>query len=173
MPQDPNQPSYLQGIGAIIGSAGVFAKDNIAAPYDYYRIETRYHWNNGTVCLPIAQQDAGGSPLAAAIAQLHSPYGLKIVTWAARRTGDRPVLPDFNPSDENLTLQLADIVFSDPEFTANQVPILQARGTYVYLLKKPISVEDGVFKIGGAPCFELEPDSNTYTSKDFDGDILG
>jgi hypothetical protein len=151
---------------------GVFAPGNDVAPTDGYKIRTAYIWQNGTVLLPVAKLNAQGGPLAATISQLASPYGLKIVSWIARRTGDIPIMPDPEPDNDNQILGSFQLEFDDPEMTANQVPIITARGTYIYLLQKPISVKNGIFHMGGNPALTLDASQNVVTSDNFSADIL-
>lgn len=164
-------PAGISPGGGTPSSGTVFA-DNPGQPTEFYKIRTRYLWLNGTAQLPIAMQNADLSPVAAAIIQLHSPCGVKIVTWAARKTGDIPTLPDWEPDNDNQTLASADIEFEDPEFNANQAPIITARGVYVYLLTSPISIVKGIFHMGGAPCFTLDPAQNKVTAENFSSKIL-
>ena len=154
-----------------LSNNGVFALPP-TSPMDGYKIKTRYIWNNGTVSLPIANQGANSSPLNAAIAQLTSPYGFKIVQWVARRTGDYPMLPDPTPDNANQVLASFDLEFDDPEFTADQKPIITARGFYIYLLLKPIGVKNGIFHMGGSPAYTLKAAQSTVTSANFSSSIL-
>jgi hypothetical protein len=164
-------PSGAPSAGAPDIGNGVFA-DPPGQPTEFYKIRTRYLWLNGTAQLPIAMQNADLSPVAASIIQLHSPCGVKIVTWATRKLGDIPTLPDWEPDNDNQTLSTADIEFDDVEFTANQTPIVTVRGQYIYLLTKPISIERGVFHLGGAPCYTLDAGQSTVTAENFSSAIL-
>jgi hypothetical protein len=172
---DPNAPKFIEVAvsppSPPAGSQGVFASDNVSNPHDWYTIETRYIWENGTVQLPIAMQGANASPLAASIVQLSSPYGLKVITWTAQRKGMQPILPDPAPDNANQALGKWEVFFHNDMYCADLATAIYKRsGYYAYLLLKPIGVKNGIFHVGNAPVFTVS--SATVTASKWSASIL-
>ncbi len=121
----------------------------------YYRINrivTRYIWNQGTNLLPVAKPGNSANQVTpSVIVQTSSPFGYKIVTWVIERMGQFPLLPDWEPDNANQVFASSEINFGNVQPEPNGQPVFHIEGTYVYLLKQPISIKNGIFHIGMQP----------------------
>jgi len=169
-----DRPVNTSAFGSASSQAsGLLSADHLESPYAVYKIRTTYEWENGTVLLPVASSAADGSPIEAAISQLSSPYGFKIVEWEAVRRGQPPKLPDPEPEDDNQVLAKHRITFDSADLAADlATETFRASGFYIYLLKKPISVRNGVFHIGNVPCYNGKGTTKVGAGS-FDAGILG
>lgn len=113
-----------------------------AAPYDFYKIESRYKYDNGIIQMPGTGAVPGtsgqsGTPQNAAFIQMHGGKATLEVTWAASRRGLPPVIPAYKSIDANwVALGGDDACQITPEsidYSADLInPIHTVSGRYVY-----------------------------------------
>jgi len=134
------------------GSAG-FTPDHIRAPYYTWDAVVLTSIDRGLCSMPVAGPP--GTP--AAIFQVHAPVGTQLVKWTAKRRGEPPMLPDPDPEDANKVLKTAGAAVYTKELMADGTThVFTVEGSFLYLLKMPIEMKDGVLYYGGSPA-DLSP----------------
>jgi hypothetical protein len=166
--------AFPSGPSSAGGGNSIFTPDNIQSPYTYYEIVTSFVFDNGVALLPVAKQNADGSPIPASIVQLSSAFGFRYVSWRCQRRADFPLCPDWATSDPNQVFKRSLVRGYSPRFTQDQQsPIITVEGRYEYELRLPLSIQNGKFYLGGAPMYVLNAAGNVLTAANFSKVILG
>jgi hypothetical protein len=151
----------------------MFTADHQQYPYQDYTVEVRYIWDEGLTGIAIAA-DPGtvstsqGSRVACEVVREKAPYGRKEVRFTGSRLGGPPAVPHpFSyRNDANEVFQHADVIVAAPAKQLRGFRRWRIRGTYTYILIKPIWVDDGL-RSGATPYDVTQEAENVYPANTF------
>lgn len=103
--------------------------------YDVYRVESTYDWDEGKAALP--GTGVGAHPKRAKVAQVHGGLMYLYIDWAVKRRGKPPVYPAYLTGDPNLEPLRAVYRPLQQDVSADQTPVWDVSGRYVYLVIDP------------------------------------
>lgn len=185
MPGDPS--AFLQQLSLLQSPSPIqVSPDQLIAPYLVYKVRTYYHWDNGTLQLPVAyttpttqttgQQVAYTAPYtqrqAASVVQVTAPHGLKVVTFEIARLGAKPTLPDPTPQSSNEVLGVMDVQPEAPTLGSDgRTYIYKVSGVYLYRLLQPYWHTDGLFTGGKTAADQATKTGNALTTKQYSSTI--
>lgn len=133
----------------------VWAQDHIGADYTHYSLVMDYQTDERTLQGPVA--GPRGTP--AVFIRVASPTGRLVVTWAGRRNGLMPAVPDYKPPANSTAYVLLSRSFapSPPMIDADGATrIFSIQGCYVYGLTLPIEELRSNYPNGSFP-FDTTP----------------
>jgi hypothetical protein len=138
-PSDVSPPpgaSYPDDFPPPSPPSGLFTQENVRAPYGNYEILVSYEGDTGVLQLPVA---GPGPQTPSEIVRVAAPWMRKVVTWAAWRDVDWPVLPHPAPRDSNLVLKTWRLVPRAPKVLPDGVfRRFRVEGEYLYYLTVPL-----------------------------------
>jgi hypothetical protein len=134
-----------------------------------YHVRRHRIYYSGTHIVPVA----GAAGTAAQFVNLHAPYGIEMVYWAAVKEGQPPIVPDpalF--SDGNHTFlwgeQAADAPMLLPTMAAH---VWIMAGIYYYGFTQPVQL-NADFPTAAMPFDPMTPDQATYPKENFNTGIF-
>lgn len=145
-----------------------FSREHTQRPYEEYTLATFYSLDPGTLQLPVAA--AGDSP--SEVVRTHASLGTKRVVWTVARSGVKPQLPSPEPNDSNQVLLRAEIAPQIPQPLADGSFLYRIHGTYVYALRTPVWVPQGL-DMGSTPITTEPAATQRLQLPDFSATILG
>lgn len=169
--QPPEATSPPAGLGEIPAEDSLWSEEHLRARYTQYTVTKTFHWNNGTLQVPIAAPVAG-TLVECEVVSHSAPYGSLVVQWMAEREGEKPMLPDPQPTDLNLELESFTHSFVTSKMSEDgKTRIFLASGTIVYICKTPVPPSSG-FPFAAVPYETTPKASNVYLASDFSQNII-
>jgi hypothetical protein len=149
-------------------STGNISEEHYEGRYTNYICQQFYVGKQGFYQMPKASVDG-----ACRIVTAHQPYVKRIIEWTATRHFLPPTIPAPVPTSDNEVLDEWEVNPMAPtllEDGVNQEYVVAGR--YVFLLRNPVTYEDG-FAMGGVPWSTVLADDNVLPAASFSEELLG